>query len=95
MLRSSTRLSSQDYIKILNYYEINIPENKSILKSKAEDILAQKLCRCIKKVGKYSKKMEKRAIAICSKGVFTRKGLKRGRFQCKKKNNVTFKKIVR
>lgn len=83
----SKNLSSRDYIKILNFYKINIPKNKVILKSKAEDILASKLCKCIKKVG-----LEKRAIPICSKGIFTRKGLKRGKFQCKKKNSVTFKK---
>ena len=46
----------------------------------ALDILANKLCRCIKKVGDNST-----AIAICKNSVLAKKGLRNGRFTCKKK----------
>lgn len=47
-------LNQNDYIKILNYYDIPIsPKDSSkTIKNKAETILAEKLCKCIKKVKK-------------------------------------------
>lgn len=47
-------LNQNDYIKILNYYDITIsPKDSSkTIKHKAETILAEKLCKCIKKVKK-------------------------------------------
>ena len=45
------RLKNSDYITILKYYDINVKGmKKKDLKRKAEDLLANKLCRCIKKV---------------------------------------------
>ena len=42
----------QDYIDILNFYTINFSEDLPIklLKKMTEKIIAEKLCRCIKKV---------------------------------------------
>ena len=92
-------LNQNDYIKILNYYDITIsPKDSSkTIKHKAETILAEKLCKCIKKVKKSdsvnasgddnddSSESESKAIAICSNSIFEKKGLDRGLFDCKKK----------
>jgi hypothetical protein len=96
-------LNQNDYIKILNYYDITIsPKDSSkTIKHKAETILAEKLCKCIKKVKKSdsvnasghdsngndntSSESESKAIAICSNSIFEKKGLERGLFDCKKK----------
>jgi hypothetical protein len=95
-------LKQHDYIKILNYYDISIsPKDSSkIIKHKAENILAEKLCKCIKKVKKDDRdssgsidrdnnmntpsESESKAIAICSNSIFEKKGLERGLFDCKK-----------
>ena len=55
----------------------------------AEKIMAQKLCKCIKKVDPI---YETKSIGICTKTIFNRKGLTRGQFQCKKKQSVKFRK---
>ena len=49
-------LSKDDYAKILEYYKLN-PKSyqKDKLQKKAEELLATKLCRCIKNVRKDSK----------------------------------------
>ena len=93
-------LKQHDYIKILNYYDIPISSKDSskTIKHKAENILAEKLCKCIKKVKKddeysgnnasddnTSSESESKAIAICSNSIFEKKGLERGLFDCKKK----------
>ena len=88
-------LKQNDYIKILNYYDIPISSKDSskTIKHKAENILAEKLCKCIKKVKKSddehdnetSVEDESKAIAICSNSIFEKKGLERGLFDCKKK----------
>ena len=78
-------LSNKDYIKILEFYKINIPNKKinKTLRKKAQDILAEKLCRCIKNISK-SPKDERRAISICTKTIFRKKGIKYNKFTCKK-----------
>ena len=78
-------LSNKDYIKILEFYKINIPNKKKnkTLRKKAEHILAEKLCRCIKNISK-SYKDERRSISICTKTIFRKKGLKYSKFTCKK-----------
>jgi len=92
-------LNQNDYIKILNYYGIAFsPKDSSkTIKHKAETILAEKLCKCIKKVKKSDSvdaggdnndnqsESESKAIAICSNSIFEKKGLERGLFDCKKK----------
>jgi hypothetical protein len=83
-------LTKSDYEKILTYY--NIPFSSSdgckTIKSKAEQVLAEKLCKCIKKVKDGSDSSdtdESRAIAICNDTVFRRKGIRHSDFTCKKK----------
>ena len=96
-------LKQNDYIKILNYYDIPISpkESSKTIKHKAENILAEKLCKCIKKVKKNDttdsnneddktpSESESKAIAICSNSIFEKKGLERGLFDCKKKPRLT------
>ena len=91
------KLSREDYIKILDYYGIKHQgASLTTIKGKAERILADKLCRCIKRVDKTrSNKLknsksknndESRAIAICRDSVLTRKGVTNaGKFSCKPK----------
>tara|TARA_B100001059_G_scaffold55010_3_gene49617 strand:- start:1894 stop:2280 length:387 start_codon:yes stop_codon:yes gene_type:complete len=88
-----SELSNKDYLSILSFYNLRAPKKKGKINYKkvktiAENILAEKLCRCIKKVAKSpkpSKKAESRAAAICGESVIKKKGLKHNRFKCKKK----------
>lgn len=80
-------LTNKDYVSILKYYNINIPKSKRLLKKKAEQIMSEKLCKCIKKIDYIN---EAKSIGICTKTVFNRKGYTRGQFQCKKKQSVKF-----
>jgi len=79
------KITHKDYVKILSYYKMRLPKKNKTLKLKAEKLLATKLCKCIKKVGL---KNEQRSIAICTNSIFTRKGLRRGNFTCKKRARV-------
>jgi hypothetical protein len=77
-------ISKTDYIKILKYYNIKIDKNMSYkeIKEKSENILATKLCKCIKSVNNYP---------ICINNVINKKNLKSTGFSCKKynfKNNL-------
>ncbi len=85
-----TSLTKTDYLKILQYYDISIPKKLVHIKSKAESVLANKLCRCIKKVSPAN---EARGIGICTRSIFNKKGLVRGSFKCRKSvKHVTIKK---
>jgi len=85
-------LTNGDYIKILKYYKIDIPDSKQQIKEEATKILGGKLCRCIKKLDPVN---EARSIGICTKTIFNRKGLTRGKFNCKGKRQLTFRKTRR
>ena len=82
-------LTNKDYISILKYYKLNIPKSKRLLKIQAEKIMAEKLCKCIKKLDPEN---EAKSIGICTKTIFNSKGYTRGQFQCKKKQTVKFRK---
>lgn len=84
------KITDKEYEKILKFYKKPIPKSKRLLKKEGEKILAQKLCRCIKKVGLSD---EQRSISICTRSVLNRKGFTRGRFQCKKGTHLTLKKL--
>ena len=86
-----SRITNNDYKKILEFYEKPIPKSNRLLKIEAGKILATKLCRCIKKV---DAKNESRSIGICTKSVINRKGFTRGKFKCKAKKYVTFRKTT-
>ena len=85
------KLKTSDYIEILKYYNQPIPKinkkGRKTIKRKAEKILAEKLCRCIKSVSKNITD-ESRAIGICRNSVIKQKKLKINRFTCKKKNKL-------
>ena len=74
--------------KILKYYNIKLPKSNTAIKSKANSILANHLCRCIKKIGL---KNEPKSIAICTKSVINNKGISRGSFTCKKNQSIHLK----
>ena len=84
-------LTNKDYLSILNYYNKPIPKTQILIKKQAEHIMATKLCKCIKQVG-VKIKNEPRSIGICTKTIFNRRGFTRGKFTCKKKQKVEFKK---
>ena len=82
------QLTNNDYINILKFYNIEIPKSKRLLKKHAENIMAQKLCKCIKKVDINN---EPKSIGICTKTIFNNKGYTRGKFTCKKNKKQLFK----
>ena len=84
-----SKLTNKDYVSILNYYNMNIPKSKRLLKKNAEKIMAEKLCKCIKKIDTIN---EAKSIGICTNTIFNRKGYTRGQFECKKKLSVKFRK---
>jgi L-amino acid N-acyltransferase YncA len=84
-----TELTNKDYVSILKYYNLSIPKSKRLLQKQAEQIMATKLCKCIKKIDPEN---EAKSIGICTKTIFNSKGYTRGQFQCKKKQSVKFRK---
>ncbi len=82
-------LTKDDYVKIMEFYKLPIPKSLRLLKMQADKILGDKLCRCIKKVDPEN---EARSIGICTKTIFNRKGLTRGKFKCKTKSSVSYRK---
>ena len=87
-----TELTNNDYKQILEYYNKTIPKSNRLLKKNAEQILAEKLCKCIKKIEPEN---EARSIGICTKTIFNRKGYTRGKFKCRGKRTVTVKKTIK
>ena len=51
-MKRKIRLTHADYKKILEYYNIVVPQGTSFaaLKKKAEDALIKKICNCTKKL---------------------------------------------
>lgn len=91
------KLTKQDYLTILKFYNIDIDKNTklNVIKETAETVLANKLCKCIKKVqDKMNKndKDESRYIAICKRSVLNNKGIKATNFTCKNKAKFINKK---
>ena len=85
------KLTINDYKQILEFYNIPIPKSKTLLKVEAEKIMATKLCKCIKKI---DPEFEEKSIGICTKTIFNNKGYTRGKFKCKGKKYVTFRKTT-
>jgi len=84
-----TQLTNKDYVSILKYYNLIIPKSKKLIKKHAEKIMAEKLCKCIKKIDPIN---ESKSIGICTKTIFNQKGFTRGQFQCKTKPTIQFRK---
>ena len=74
------KLTSKDYKRILEVYNLPVPSKMVERRLRAKEILSAKLCRCIKKVDPNN---EGRAIGICTNTIFNKKGLTRGKFTCK------------
>jgi hypothetical protein len=93
------KLTYNDYVDILNFYNIDANKlKKKDVKTKAENILATKLCKCIKSIKKRKTMRnvnESRAIAICNESVIRKKGLKTFKFKCKNKAQFFPKKGTR
>ena len=97
-------LTHSDYIKILKYYNMRVPNSAKTAKRNAEKMIATNLCRCIKKVGSdlaasQSKAIgepasigEPRSIGICTRSVINGKGLRLKSFKCTKKRISLFKR---
>lgn len=85
----SSELTKKDYINILKYYNKSIPTSFRLIKKKAEFIMADKLCKCIKRI---DPKNEPKSIAICTKTLFNNKGYRRGKFTCIGKRNINITK---
>ena len=92
-------LDKSDYITILKHYNVPIPTkptgkpNGRVVKLLAENILANKLCRCIKKLN--PRKNEKKQIAICRKSIFLNRNMHIGHFKCEDGAKLVPKKGTR
>ena len=78
-------INPNDYDLILKHYNMRIPNSPLLKKAAVEEVLATKMCKCIKAVQEGSKLDEPAAIAICNKSIFRNRGLKYNRIACKKK----------
>lgn len=83
----SSKITNNDYKKILLFYNQKINKSAKTNKKNAEKILANKLCKCIKS---FKLSSELKSIRICTSKIFKNKGLKRGKFTCKKRKTVKF-----
>ena len=84
-------LSSMEYKKIAQFYNIPKPSDKTY-KEIAEDVLAGKLCKCIKKVQSRQKVLEKAAIGVCRESIFKNRGVDFYNFKCKTGQKLISKK---
>jgi hypothetical protein len=82
------RLTRKDYETILRHYGVPFKSGDKLKKvrASAEEILREKLCRCIKRVkDRKHPDGEKRAIPICKKSILHRRKVTDSGFSCKKK----------
>lgn len=84
-------LSSAEYKKIAQFYNIPKPSNKSY-KDVAEHVLAGKLCKCIKKVKSLRRIQENAAIGVCRDSIFKNRGIDFYNFKCRKGQKLLSKK---
>lgn len=80
-------LSQKDFKTILEYYGKKIPSSAKQIREEAENILSQKLCRCIKKVKKTQRITESQSTGICKTSVLHKKNVGIYGFQCKKNHS--------
>ena len=87
------KLLKEDYINILNYYNINYDLNisKTELKKITEKIIAEKLCSCVNKVYNLTN-IKNKSLGICIWSVLNKKQLKINGFTCKNKKELKNKK---
>jgi len=79
-------LDEKDYKDILRYYNIDYTTlDDNDIKINVENIIANKLCRCIKRVTKFNRfENEQPAIAICNASILKNRNLKYYGFSCDK-----------
>lgn len=76
-------LTLSEHRTVLSYYGIDHTNmNAKDIRKQAEDVLAKKLCRCIKQV---AEKDDNQPIAICRRNVVMQKGIDIYGFSCKNK----------
>lgn len=87
------KLTASNYNKILKHYKKRIPKTTRKKREQTEDVMAKKMCSCIKKVKGYERNTRKKKplkenskIAICTKSIFGNRGLKYNRITCKKRS---------
>ena len=94
---STLQLTHNDYKKVLNYYNVPIPKTNKQTKIHAENILSNKLCKCIQKVKKSIKQRNKsltnkdllrNSVGICRKSVLHNKHLMHINFYVIKQENL-------
>lgn len=85
----TSHITNNEYVSILKYYKLPVPKSLRLIKLNAEKIMAEKLCRCIKKI---SFPNEAKSIGVCTKTIFNNKGFTRGTFKCKQRAKVSFRK---
>ena len=78
------KLTDADYKTIIQHYRENLPKTAKLRKKRAERLIADKLCSCIKKITKSSKN-KSRSIGICTYSVIKNRGMKFKKFSCTKK----------
>ena len=87
------RLNRRDFETILKYYDVDYSKKDSVkvLRTSAEKILSEKLCRCIGKISGEEPKTEEKqkAIALCKSSILAKKGLTDKGFSCKKRRSIT------
>jgi len=87
------QITKNDYKKVLQYYNVSIPNTPKQLKETAENLLSDKLCRCIRKV-KKSVRMKNKSLSknealqsgvgICRDSVLHKKRIDVYGFTCDK-----------
>lgn len=89
------KLSRKDYEAVLAFYSVPFKTTQPLseIKKAVEELMSDKLCRCIKKVTEQGHPDgEKRAIPVCKKSILHKKGLTDTGFSCKKNKHITLRK---
>jgi hypothetical protein len=79
------KLTDADYKTIILHYGEKLPRSVQLRKKLGEHLIADKLCSCIKKITKSSRKNKSRSIGICTYSVIKNRGMKFSNFSCKRK----------
>jgi len=87
------KLTDNDYKTIIQHYGEKLPRSAKLRKKLGERLMANKLCSCIKKITRSSRKNKSRSIGICRYSVIKNRGMKFKSFSCKKKKLNKLQKI--
>lgn len=87
------KLTDNDYKTIILHYGEKLPRTAKLRKKRGERLMANKLCSCIKKITRSSRKNKSRSIGICRYSVIKNRGMKFKSFSCKKNKLDKLQKI--